>query len=82
MLITQLRNLEKSGKSRHSEGKIAIPIDFPSGLSALLRISAPVCRWQLSGRNDIENHKTLSTARNAQYSPRNTNNERRLTEIF
>jgi hypothetical protein len=41
--------VEKTGKSEKtedSEGKIGIPIDFPSGLSALLRVSAPACRWQ------------------------------------
>jgi len=49
-----------------------IPIDF----------SATACRWQPSGRNDIEHHKTLSTARNMQYSLRDTNKERRVKGIF
>ena len=34
------KKVEKDGKSKNSEGKIGIPIDFPSGLSV------PGCRWQ------------------------------------
>ena len=40
-------------EKQDTEGKIGILIDFPSGLSALLRVSTPACCWQPSGRNDI-----------------------------
>jgi len=46
---------KKGQKRQNSERKIGFPIDFPSGLSASLRVSDPACRWQPSGRNDIEN---------------------------
>jgi len=42
-LLKKCKNIHEI---EHSEGKLGIPIDFPSGLSALLRVSAPACRWQ------------------------------------
>lgn len=35
----------KRRKSKNSEGKIGIPIDLPSGFSALLRVSASAWCW-------------------------------------
>jgi hypothetical protein len=36
---------KKRRKNKNSEGKIGIPIDLPSGLSALLRVSASAWYW-------------------------------------
>jgi len=76
MLQIILKKIEKIrkkvAKCVDSEEKIGSPIDF----------SASACRWQPFGRNDIEHPKTLSIARNTQYSLRNTNKRRRLTEIY
>jgi len=51
------KKAEKSEETEDSEGKIWILIDF----------SAPACRWQPSGRNDIENPNTQYAIRSTHY---------------